>query len=197
MGADHRHWDDRRAGPQCEADGAGLGPFRPAVRIAGDASLGEHADCLTGGEGGGCGIEGVSRIGSAAGDRDETEPAQRPAEDRHTEHPRRRQQAQRPAEPPARQRQQDAVGVARVVGDDDDRSVGEALGGKATATLALDGQPADGRHRDSGNGSEHGVQQGAGASRVPPPVAHWRTMAAWSVVWGDGWCATELKAPYC
>ena len=75
VGADHRHRHDRRAGPQREAHGAGLGPLGPPVRIAGDPPFGKHADGLAGGEGVGRGIEGGGRVGAAAGDGNEPEAA--------------------------------------------------------------------------------------------------------------------------
>ncbi len=178
VGADHRHGDDRRSGLQGEPDGTRLGPLRPLVRIAGDPSFREHADRFAGVEGGGRGVEGVCRVRAAAGDGDESKTSEGATEDGHTEHARRSEQAQRPTEPAAGERQQDSVGVARVVGDDDDRPVGQALGRQPPAALPFDRQPADGGDGDAEDGSERGVQQRTGAAWMAPAGAHWCTMTA-------------------
>ena len=188
MCSDHRDWHDRCSSAQCQPHCSGLGPLRPHHRIAGEAAFGEDPDGLALGKCVRCFVERRRRISSAAFDLDEPQPTSNRAQQRRPEHARRCQQAQRPAHPSACQGEHYSVGIAGVIGDDDDRSARQGARGLAPPALPLDLEPAEKGRRGADHGRQHCIQDRAGTTRLAP---HWRAASAGIEGVGDGQCFVE------
>ncbi len=138
--------DDRHSGLDGQANGTRLGPFRPEPLVASDASLGVEGDGLTGPESIGSRTERLSGIRALPVHSDESEGAEHPPEKRRLDDPGSADHAQRPPELAASESQEDPIGDARVVGDDDQASRREFAKGARPLLGAGDLEPGERGH---------------------------------------------------